>query len=146
MRGHLDLRRVLPTAAAPVVAIAFAFLVTSLILVAAHAPVLLTWRTVLEIGSQPRSIALIVNQATTFYLSALAVAIGFRMKLFNIGVDGQYRLAAFTAAVVGGAVSLPKPLHIALIMVVAMVVGAFSLARSPLATTETAPGPAFHTD
>ncbi|MGI8718170.1 MAG: ABC transporter permease [Lapillicoccus sp.] len=124
MRGHLDLRRVLPSAAAPVVAIGFAFLVTSLILVAAHAPVALTWRTVLEIGSQPRSIALIVNQATTFYLSALAVAIGFRMKLFNIGVDGQYRLAAFAAAVVGGAVSLPKPLHIALIMVVAMVVGA----------------------
>jgi len=124
MRGHLDLRRVLPSAAAPVVAIGFAFLVTSLILVAAHAPVALTWRTVLEIGSQPRSIALIVNQATTFYLSALAVAIGFRMKLFNIGVDGQYRLAAFAAAVVGGAVSLPKLLHIALIMVVAMVVGA----------------------
>jgi len=124
VRGHLDLRRVLPSAAAPVVAIGFAFLVTSLILVAAHAPVALTWRTVLEIGSQPRSIALIVNQATTFYLSALAVAIGFRMKLFNIGVDGQYRLAAFAAAVVGGAVSLPKLLHIALIMVVAMVVGA----------------------
>ena len=35
------------------------------------------------------------------------MAIGFRMNLFNIGVDGQYRLAAFIAAAVGGAVSLP---------------------------------------
>ena len=42
------------------------------------------------------------TRATTYYLSALAVAIGFRMNLFNIGVDGQYRLAAFFAAVVGG--------------------------------------------
>ena len=52
------------------------------------------------------------------------MAIGFRMNLFNIGVDGQYRLAAFIAAVVGGAVALPAPLHILVIVVVAMLVGA----------------------
>ena len=34
------------------------------------------------------------DRATT--CPALAVAIGFRMNLFNIGVDGQYRLAAFS--------------------------------------------------
>ena len=27
------------------------------------------------------------------YLSGVAAAIGFRMNLFNIGVEGQYRLA-----------------------------------------------------
>ena len=75
-------------------------------------------------GKQPRVIALSVNQGVTYYLAALAVAIGFRMNLFNIGVDGQYRLAAFSAAVVGGSVSLPKPLHILVIVVVAMLVGA----------------------
>ena len=52
------------------------------------------------------------------------MAIGFRMNLFNIGVDGQYRLAAFTAAVVGSSFELPKPLHIAVIVLVAMLVGA----------------------
>ena len=124
MTPQLDLRKVLPSVAAPVVAVIFAFAVTSLILVVAHDPVLLTWRTVLDIGSQPRSLSLILNQATTFYLSALAVAIGFRMNLFNIGVDGQYRLSVFTAAVVGGELSLPKPLHVAVIVLVAVVVGA----------------------
>ena len=69
-------------------------------------------------------LALTLNQGTVYYLSALAVAIGFRMNLFNIGVDGQYRLAAFTAAVVGSAISLPKPLHILVIVVTAMLVGA----------------------
>ena len=36
--------------------------------------------------------------------SGVAVAIGFKMNLFNIGVEGQYRLAALIAAGVGAAV------------------------------------------
>ena len=44
----------------------------------------------------------IVNSAAVYYLAALAVAIGFQMKLFNIGIEGQYRLAACVAAIVGG--------------------------------------------
>ena len=57
---------------------------------------------------------------------ALAVAIGFRMNLFNIGVDGQYRVAAFAAAVVRRRRSaLPGAAATSsLIIVVAMVVGA----------------------
>ena len=48
------------------------------------------------------------------------------MNLFNIGVDGQYRLAAFDGrARRRAAVSLPGPLQIALVIVVAMLVGAF---------------------
>ncbi|NEB71388.1 ABC transporter permease, partial [Streptomyces fulvissimus] len=42
----------------------------------------------------------------------------------NIGVDGQYRLAAFFAAAVGGALELPVLVHIPLIILVAMLVGA----------------------
>jgi len=52
------------------------------------------------------------------------VAIGFRMNLFNIGVDGQYRLAAMLAGAFGGAVALPNGLHQIAIIVVAMLVGA----------------------
>ena len=33
----------------------------------------------------------------------------FKMSLFNIGVDGQYRLAALLAAAAGAAVTLPAP-------------------------------------
>ncbi len=65
-----------------------------------------------------------LNRATPLYLSGVAAAIGFKMNLFNIGVEGQYRMAAIFAAYVGGAVSgLPAPLHILLILVVAMIVG-----------------------
>ncbi len=41
------------------------------------------------------------------YLSGVAAAIGFRMNLFNIGVEGQYRVAAFAAAAFAGAGWLP---------------------------------------
>jgi simple sugar transport system permease protein len=52
------------------------------------------------------------------------VAIGFRMNLFNIGVDGQYRIAAFVAAVIAGEAWLPGYLNTALAVVAAMLVGA----------------------
>ncbi|MGJ6964494.1 ABC transporter permease [Streptosporangium sp. G11] len=110
--------------AAPLVAIVFAALITMVILAMTGAPPLDTLVVMGEYGVRPRSIVLTLNAATYYYLSALAVAIGFRMNLFNIGVDGQYRLAALTAAAVGGAVTLPAPLHVALIIFVAVLVGA----------------------
>nr|WP_062337590.1 ABC transporter permease [Herbidospora sakaeratensis] len=110
--------------AAPVLAIVFAGVVTSIVLALTGNPVFDTLTTMVDYGSQPRSLVLILNNATTYYLSALAVALGFRMNLFNIGVDGQYRLAALVAAAVGGAVTLPAPFHPILIILVSMLVGA----------------------
>ena len=121
--SRLDVRRLALSIGAPLVAIVFALLVTALVLVSTGDPVGATLQSVWDYGKQPRVIAITLNQGTTYYLSALAVAIGFRMNLFNIGVDGQYRLAAFCAAVVGSSVELPKPLHILLIVVTAMLVG-----------------------
>lgn len=125
MTARLDLRRVAVTLAAPLLAVLLALAVTSLVLAVAGDPVLGTYRTMLDYGSQPRTVALTLNAATTYYFSALAVAIGFRMNLFNIGVDGQYRLAAMLAASVGGAVTLPAPLHALLVITVAVLVGGF---------------------
>ena len=34
-------------------------------------------------------------------IAAVAVAIGFKMNLFNIGVEGQFLMGAFRAAVAG---------------------------------------------
>jgi simple sugar transport system permease protein len=110
--------------AAPSLAIGFALVVTALVLISTGDPVFSTAKAVYDYGTQRSVLALTLNQGTVYYLSALAVAVGFRMNLFNIGVDGQYRLAAFTAAVVGSSFSLPKPLHILVIVVTAMLVGA----------------------
>jgi simple sugar transport system permease protein len=122
--GRWDARDVALGLAAPLLAIVFALVIASLVLVGAGDPVGSTFSLLLEYGQRPRSITLVLNAATTYYLSALAVAIGFRMNLFNIGVDGQYRLAAMTAAYVGGAISLPTGLHQLVVVLVAVLVGA----------------------
>jgi simple sugar transport system permease protein len=75
-------------------------------------------------SQQVQSIVIILNRAVPLFLAGLAVSIAFRMGLFNIGVEGQYRLATILAAAVGAAVALPAPLHVLLIIVVAMLVGA----------------------
>jgi len=124
VRTKLAPKRVLLTLAAPVLALVFAALISAVVLATSGADPLFTFNRMLDFGVQPDQIVNTINAATTYYLAAIAVAIGFRMNLFNIGVDGQYRLAALMAAYVGGAVNLPAPIHIALIFIVAMIVGA----------------------
>ncbi len=124
MTGRVDVRNTAIGLAAPLLAILFAALLTSLVLVAAGNPVWGTLTTMVDYGQQPRSLSLVLNSATIYYLSAVAVAIGFRMSLFNIGVDGQYRLAAMTAAYVGGTLTLPPGLHQVVIVLTAVAVGA----------------------
>jgi general nucleoside transport system permease protein len=108
---------------APVLALVAAVVITSLVLAAAGDPVLDVWSQILSMPKR-RNVANIIDNASVLYLSGLAAAIGFRMNLFNIGVDGQYRIAAFTAAVVAGEAWLPGYLNTALAIVCAMAVGA----------------------
>lgn len=123
-QARLDPRRIGLAVAAPVTALLFSVALTTVVLlIAGHSPTL-AFSQMADFGSQPASVVQILNKSAGYYLSALAVAIGFRMNLFNIGVDGQYQLAAMVAAVVGATVTLPAVLHIGLIVVVAVVVGA----------------------
>ncbi|MET9782513.1 ABC transporter permease [Nocardiopsis alba] len=82
-----------------------------------------TFERMLEYGTRPNSMVQIINDSTTYYLAAVAVAIGFKMKLFNIGVDGQYRLAALLAAAVGGYLVLPPVISQFVVIVTAVAVG-----------------------
>lgn len=65
----------------------------------------------------------IVNSTAIYMLAALAAAIGFQMNLLNIGIEGQYRIGAVVAAIVGSTIVLPAPLHWIVILVVSMVAG-----------------------
>lgn len=109
---------------AATIALAFAAAVTSAVLAATGANPLVAFGQMVAYGSQPDSVVNIINRGTTYYLSAVAVAIGFRMKLFNIGVDGQYRLAAMLAAAFAGFVALPPVLSQLATIAVAALVGA----------------------
>jgi len=121
---RLDLRSVLLALAAPVLALLIALSVAALVILASGADPLVAVRTIAATAARPRIQTQTINTAVTYYLAAVAVAIGFRMNLFNIGVDGQYRVAAMAAAAVGAALPLPPVVHQLVIVVVAMAVGA----------------------
>jgi ABC-type uncharacterized transport system permease subunit len=120
----LDRNRMVLALAAPVLAVVTAVLITSLIILATGDNPFRAYWVMIDYGSKSDSQVWIINKSVPYYLSAVAVAIGFRMNLFNIGVDGQYRIAAFFAAVAGGAMTLPGFLQIPLILLIAMAVGA----------------------
>jgi general nucleoside transport system permease protein len=111
------------TIVAALVALVFSIVITSIVLSVSGFNPPSTFQAMFEFGKEPDSIVNTVNRAATYYLSALAVAVGFRMNLFNIGVDGQYRLAAMLAAAAGGAWALPVVLHQVVIVAVAVAVG-----------------------
>ncbi|MEU8621721.1 ABC transporter permease [Streptomyces sp. NPDC048623] len=120
----IDKDKLIIGAAGPVLALVSSFVLTVLVLLATGLDPIEPIRLMIENAGYSDVQVLIVNYAGTLYLAALAVAIGFRMNLFNIGVEGQYRLAAMVSALVGAAVELPGPLHILVIVLVAIATGA----------------------
>lgn len=109
----------------PVAALLLAAVVAGLILLVSGADPLAAFGNVWEYGSRLETLLESLNRATPLYISGIAFAIAMRMNLFQIGVEGQYILAAFMAAYVGAAVGpLFPPLHIAIILLTAMAVGA----------------------
>jgi len=119
-----DKERVLLAVAGPVIALVLAIALTSVVLLASDRNPFEPYRLMLQQASYSDVQVLIVNQASMYYIAAIAVALGFRMNLFNIGVDGQYRLAVVMTAVVGANVALPNFLQIPLLLLVAMGTGA----------------------
>ncbi len=121
-------RRIGSALFAPVLAVLFAAVITSLVIVLIGEDPGTALRVILDFGDTPaqqtQAIVVVLNRAIPLFLAGLAVSVAFRMGLFNIGVEGQYRMATVLAAGAGAAVSLPAPLHIVFIIVVAMLVGA----------------------
>ncbi len=117
-------RRIALAVAAPVIAVVFSLALSSMVLLISGSNPLSAYWDMIQNGGRLETIVDMLNRATPLYLSGLAAAIGFRMNLFNIGVEGQYVLAGFFAAIVGANVILPGALHIILIVFVAMLVGA----------------------
>ncbi len=117
-------RRILLTLAAPVVALVFSVAMSSIVLLISGSNPVAAFGDMMSHASRLETMVDILNRATPLYIAGVAVAIGFRMNLFNIGVDGQYLLAALVAAHLGAMVNLPGVLRIVWILVVAMAVGA----------------------
>jgi general nucleoside transport system permease protein len=109
---------------APVLAIVVSALLCALILLFSGAnPFEALGAMISQVGEGQVAVD-IVNSTAIYMLAALAAAIGFQMNLLNIGIEGQYRVGAVVAAIVGSALVLPPVIHWLVILIIAMIAGA----------------------
>ena len=123
MNFSVRLRAIGMALLAPLIAVVVAVLATSVVIAAAGSSPGDFW-TAMFSNPLPRLRVNIVNQTAMIYIAAVAAAIGFRMGLFNIGIEGQYTIASFAAATFAGAAFVGGFLNVVAALVVAMVVGA----------------------
>nr|MCW2728463.1 transporter permease [Aeromicrobium sp.] len=121
--SRLDVRSIGMSLLAPAIAILLSIVVTTIVIAAVGSSPGDFWSTMFEVP-KPRLRVDIVNQTAMIYIAAVAAAIGFRMGLFNIGLEGQYTLASFAAASFAGAAYLSGWANVFAAIIVAMAVGA----------------------
>lgn len=119
----INLRSIGLALLAPALAVVVSVLVTTIVIAAVGSSPGDFWSAMFD-NPLPRIRVNVVNQTAMIYIAAVAAAIGFRMGLFNIGLEGQYTVAAFAAASFAGAAYLGGFLNVAVALVIAMVVGA----------------------
>ena len=124
-RTHEGLQKSMVTFASSMVAVLIAFAISGVLLLATGKNPFDAYSKMIDVGMQSSYLYQTVERATPFIISAVAVAIGFKMNLFNIGVEGQFLFGMFWAAVAGAYVSLPQPFHITFCLLVGMAAGAF---------------------
>ena len=117
-------RHIVFSVAAPVTALALAVVTSSIVLLISGSDPLAAYGDMFSHAAKLETMVDILNRATPLYIAGVAVAIAFRMALFNIGVEGQFLLAFIVAAHLGSQVSLPGVIHVPFILLVAMAVGA----------------------
>jgi simple sugar transport system permease protein len=110
----VDVRALLIQAAVPVLAIFTALAIGALIIAATGASVVEAYGGLFagSLGS-PRAIAGTLTESIPYMLAGLAVALGFKCGLFNVGAEGQLIMGSVAAAVAGSAfVGLPMLIHL----------------------------------
>jgi simple sugar transport system permease protein len=129
MKGRLLVLQI----ATPLLAILFGMLIASaIILVIGRNPLDVYGVMVRFSLTRTDSLFSILFKATPLMFAGLAVAISFKAGLFNIGVEGQYYVGAFCAALVGFSLKgLPMVVHLPLALLAAMV-GAMAWALVPI--------------
>ena len=112
------------TLASSLIAVFIALAISALLLFITGKDPVAALTTMIDTAKNSDKLLEMMRRATPLIFSATAVAIGFKMNIFNIGVEGQYLFAALMAAEAGSHLSLPGPLHVAAILAVALMSGA----------------------
>jgi simple sugar transport system permease protein len=116
-------RRALLTAAAPLVAVVLALGAGAAFIAAiGQDPLAIYGHMLHECFGTGYGLGQTLFKATPLIFTGLAVAIGFRTGLFNIGVEGQLYLGGFAAGL-AGLLPMPAPLRLAAAVLAAALAG-----------------------
>ena len=110
----------------PLFSILSALLVSSLIIfLAGRDPVMIFQKMFQATFGSAYGAGQVLFRMTTLILVALAVALPFQVRLFNIGAEGQLLMGAFAAAMTGAILPawIPSPTAITLCILSAMIAG-----------------------
>lgn len=125
-RPSINWRDLLIGMLVPLLAIFTALVLGALIIAATGASVVLAYEGLFKgaLGSRV-AIANTLVEATPYIFAGLAVALGFKCGLFNIGVEGQLGIGSLCAAVAGfGLTGLPAVIHLPLALLAGALGGA----------------------
>ena len=104
---------------APAMALAVSLIIASAaLLISGHNP-LRAYQAMWANVDGADGLVTVLNYGGRYYVMGCAVALGFKMNLFNIGANGQYQVGALFAGAVGGALHLPGPINIFIMVLVA---------------------------
>jgi simple sugar transport system permease protein len=108
--------------------IATVVIASLLVLIAGASPFNTFWLVAKGAAGSQFALFETLTRATPLIFTGLAVAVAFRAKLWNIGAEAQLYIGAVVTVVLGtGAVAMPAPALIPLIMICAMLAGALLL-------------------
>jgi ABC-type uncharacterized transport system permease subunit len=114
--------------AIPALSIVIAFLIGAVfIILSGHDPInayQFLFNGSIYSSNNPTIIESTLAEMTPLVFTGLAVAIGFKSGLFNIGVEGQYIVGTFVAAIVGSIPGLPAVIHLPLTILAGALGGA----------------------
>ncbi len=125
MLEDIEIREIARELAIPLLAIFTAFIIGAIITAVSGYDPIAAYMALLKgaFGSLNR-FADTLLAATPLIFTGLAVALGFRCGLFNIGAEGQLLVGGLTAAWVGMWEGIPMAVHLPLAIIAAMVAGA----------------------
>ena len=86
------------TLASSLFAVLIALAISAIMLYVTGKDPVAAFTTIIDTAKNTDKLLEMMRRATPLIFSATAVAIGFKMNIFNIGVEGQYLFAALIAA------------------------------------------------
>src|SRR5260370_7211700 len=132
-RSRLSLRTLLRPVASPAIAVAVAALVGAVLAAAlGHDPVEVYWTLIQGSLVGWPNLSTSLQYTTPLIFTGLAVAMSFRVGLWNIGAEGQMLMGALAAGIIGYAMPLPTYLHIPACAIAAFLGGAAWASLPPI--------------